>query len=83
VLDRLAVDLHRGLAGVLLDDREQVGEQRALEVVELGALDQRDGSCVLDRVDRAPLDGRVRRRQAPCLYAARAVALLRNLDPSS
>ena len=30
VLDLVAVDLQRGLAGVLLDDREQVAEQRAL-----------------------------------------------------
>ena len=31
VLDRRAVDLQRDLVGVLLDDREQVAEQLALE----------------------------------------------------
>ena len=35
-LDELAVDLLGGLAGVLLDDREQVAEQDALVVRELG-----------------------------------------------
>jgi hypothetical protein len=84
---------------VLLDDREQVGEELALQRGEVGALDQRDP--VLDGVDGQALGGlgaavalavAVRAvvaglgLAAPARLgrqAARAVALVRNRNPSS
>jgi hypothetical protein len=86
---------------VLLDDREQVGEELALEVGEVGAGDQRD-DVVLDGVDGAAPLRRLRAPAGPTpvalavvgglavlgstclgLQAARAVALVRNRNPSS
>jgi hypothetical protein len=94
--------VERGLARMLLDDREEVGEKLALEVGEVGSLDERDLTVVrVDAVDGTPLRGRLggpRRLRAiglgavvlalarPAglgLQAARAVALLRNRNPSS
>jgi hypothetical protein len=47
---------------VLLDDREQVGEELSLEVGEIGVLDRREvRDLVLDRVDRLALGGRLGR----------------------
>ncbi|MGH2941467.1 MAG: hypothetical protein ACRDLN_01640 [Solirubrobacteraceae bacterium] len=80
-LDLLAIDQDGGGVGVLLDDREDVGQQAALEVGEVGAVDGRVAAGA-DGVDRRaargdnPLPGR-----SP--YAALAVTSLRNLRPSS
>ena len=76
-----AVDLHRRRVGVLLDDREDVRQQAALELGEIGALDLRmaRGADGVDRRParaRDPLPGR-----SP--HAAFAVTSLRNLWPSS
>jgi hypothetical protein len=80
-LDLLAVDRDRRRVGVLLDDREDVREQAALELGEVGAVDGRM-TLGADGVDRLaaragdPLPGR-----SP--HAAFAVTSLRNLRPSS
>jgi hypothetical protein len=81
LLDALAIDLHRRGVGVLLDDREDVRQQAALELGEIGPVDL-GVTAGADRVDRRaaraddPLTGR-----GP--YAALAVTSLRNLRPSS
>jgi len=99
-LDLIAIDLHRGLPRVLLDDGEEVRQKLALRVGQVGALDQRD--LVLDGIDGLARNGRLGRaaRLAPLglgcvvvlgllglpglgLQAARAVALVRNRNPSS
>ena len=58
--DALAVDLADDLVGVLLDDREQVGEQRALELGEVGRRVRRRRVRVILAIDR-----RVARRPRP------------------
>jgi hypothetical protein len=52
LLDPLAIDHDGRLVSVLLDDREQIRQQPALDGRQLGALDR--GLCVgaLDAVDR-------------------------------
>src|SRR4051794_24103943 len=66
VLDPVAVDDDRRLVGVLLDDREEVAEQAALRLREVGAADRRVVIGVLDAVDRQALAPRPRsRRRAP------------------
>jgi hypothetical protein len=88
--DGVAVDRLRDLLGVLLDDREQVAEELALDVGEVGGrLQRRSGVAAAGAVDRAVrLDGdsavgpgavRLRGGQA----AALCVLLARNLSPSS
>ena len=64
LLDPRAVDRQRGLVGVLLDDREEVGEQAALGLVEVGAVDRAVLLGVGDEVDRdaVGLGGRGSRR---------------------
>jgi hypothetical protein len=52
--DARAVDGLRDLVGVLLDDREQVGQQFALDLGEVG----RDAALGI-RMRRRPVDGRV------------------------
>src|SRR5262249_59641590 len=47
-----------GVLGVLLDDREQIAEQPALGVGEVGADDRRVLLGMRDAVDRHPLGGR-------------------------
>ncbi len=79
-LDLLAVDLHGGHVGVLLDDREDVRQQAALERGEVGAVDLR----VMRRGDL--VDGRAAcagalARGGP--YAAFALCALSHLRPSS
>ena len=81
-LDLLAVDPHRRGVGVLLDDREDVREQAALELGEVRALDRRvharaDG---VDRLAARAGDDPLARRGP---YAAFAVTSLRNVRPSS
>ena len=51
-LDLLAVDLDGGRVGVLLDDREDVRQQAALELGEVGADDRRMRAAGGDLVDR-------------------------------
>jgi hypothetical protein len=51
--DLPAVDLQRDLVDVLLDDREQVAEQLALEVGQLGGRQQRRRVRLPGTVDRA------------------------------
>jgi hypothetical protein len=75
-LDALAVDLHGRRVGVFLDDREDVRQQAALELGQVGAID--GGMTVgADLVDR----GAAGARTLPCRrpYAALAVTALRNL----
>jgi hypothetical protein len=49
-----AVDPRGGVGGVLLDNREDVGEQAALGFGELGVLDRRLNRRALQPVDRRP-----------------------------
>jgi hypothetical protein len=51
LLDPLPVDRERRVVGVLLDDREQVTEQLALERRQLGAVDERSRRGITDAVD--------------------------------
>jgi hypothetical protein len=98
-LDLIAVDLHARVAGVLLDDREQVAEQPALERREVGALDRPGELGMLGAPDRAALGGgqsgaaRLGRGRGAVPVAlggrgllgqaAWAVGSVRNLSPSS
>ncbi len=80
--DAVAVDRHRRLLGVLLDDREEVGEQPALGRRQLGVVDRRGEAARAGRADgRARLDARSGRRgvggQAAC-----ELARLRHARPS-
>jgi hypothetical protein len=88
--DRVAVDGLRDLLGVLLDDREQVAEQLALERGQVGGRLQRRRAVGLRAVDRAvggdadagaiaALGGRLAAGQA----AALSVLLARYRSPSS
>jgi hypothetical protein len=51
LLNPVTVDRERRVVGVLLDDREQVTEQLALERRQLGAVDQRSRRGIADAVD--------------------------------
>jgi hypothetical protein len=51
LLNPVTVDRERRLVGVLLDDREQVTEQFALERRQLGAVDERSRRGIADAVD--------------------------------
>jgi hypothetical protein len=51
LLNPVTVDRKRRLVGVLLDDREQVTEQFALERRQLGAVDERSRRGIADAVD--------------------------------
>jgi hypothetical protein len=51
LLDPVPVDRERRVVGVLLDDREQVTEQLALERRQLGAVDERSRRGIADAVD--------------------------------
>ena len=86
--DGLAVDGLGDLLGVLLDDREQVGEELALEVGEVGGRGLQRGRGVASRgavdrpvrldADAAPESASVRGQAA-----ALCVLLARNVSPSS
>jgi hypothetical protein len=88
--DGVAVDVLGDLLGVLLDDREQVAEQLALERGQVGGRLQRSGGARVCPVDRA-----VRRDADPCAIgprggrlaagqaAALSVLLARYRSPSS
>ena len=80
VLDALAVDLDGRVVGVLLDDREEVAEQPALGLGEVGALDRGVGVGALDAVDRPRCDRRVTRR-AGRRAAARAAPVRGSVMP--
>jgi hypothetical protein len=98
-LDRLPIDLQARVAGMLLDDREQVAEQAALQGREVRALDRPSELGVLGAPDRAALGGRKRdagrlgrgRGAVPVALGGRgllgqaawAVVSVRNLSPSS
>ena len=90
--DAVAVDRHRGLVGVLLDDREQVGEQPLLGRGEVGRADGGAGAVLAAGADgRARLDERrgsvgvggqaaralARLSHRPCLLEAVAVRAVR------
>jgi hypothetical protein len=85
--DGVAVDGLGDLVGVLLDDREEVGEELALEVGEVGGrgLQRGRGALLRGAVDRpVRLDADARGAvglggQAAALW----VLLARNLSPSS
>jgi hypothetical protein len=81
LLDLLAVDLDGGRLGVLLDDREDVGQQAALELGEVGPDDGRKRAPSGDLVDRRAACTRALPGRSP--YAALAVTSLRYLCPSS
>jgi hypothetical protein len=90
-LDPCAVDRDDRLIRVLLDDREQVAEQAALDRRQLGALDGLLGGRALDAVDLDPGGGdqglgsagrRLRGRAIQPLDLGFAL-LLRNRRPSS
>jgi hypothetical protein len=51
LLNPITVDRERRVVGVLLDDREQVTEQFALERRQLGAVDERSRRGIADAVD--------------------------------
>ena len=87
--DRLAVDRLGDLVSVLLDDREEVGEELALEVGEVGGRGLQRGRSTtrggaVDRPVRLDADAR-----GPIgldvggQAAALCVLLARNLSPSS
>jgi hypothetical protein len=52
LLDPLSIDHDGGLVSVLLDDREQIRQQPALDGRQLGALDRGLRVGALDAVDR-------------------------------
>jgi hypothetical protein len=83
--DALAVDGLGDLVGVLLDDREQVREELALDLGEVGGRLQRDRGVPVERsVDRpARLDANASRRRLGGQAAALCVLLARYLSPSS
>jgi hypothetical protein len=70
-LDLIAVDLEAGVVRVLLDDREEVAEQTALQRREVGAVNRADAVGVLGAADRAPIRRRARRLLDRCLPVAR------------
>jgi hypothetical protein len=72
VLDPIAIDHDGRLVGVLLDDREQVGQQPALDRRQLGALDRRLGVRALEAVDRRSRND----QRGPAATAAVTVARL-------
>jgi hypothetical protein len=51
LLNPVPVDRERRVVGVLLDDREQVTKQLALERRQLGAVDERSRRGIADAVD--------------------------------
>jgi hypothetical protein len=67
LLDPIAIDLERRLVGVLLDDREQIRQQPALDRRQLGALDRGLRVGALDAVDRGSQRDQ---RRAPSTAAA-------------
>jgi hypothetical protein len=84
--DGVAVDRLGDLVGVLLDDREQVAEQLALERGEVRGRLQRRGGVGLGPVDRA-VRGNADARAVPLCggrqAAALSVLLARYRSPSS
>jgi hypothetical protein len=52
LLDARAVDRHRSVIGVLLDDREQVAEQSLLGLRQLGPLDAQRRGVAAEAIDR-------------------------------
>jgi hypothetical protein len=84
--DGLAVDGLGNLLGVLLDDREQIGEELALEVGEVGGrrLQRSRGALLRGAVDRpVRLDADRRAIGVGGQAAALCVLLARNVSPSS
>jgi hypothetical protein len=87
--DGLAVDRLRDLLGVLLDDREEVAQQLALERREVGRRLQRGGGARARPVDRAVRGdadagaAAIRRRGGAGQAAALSVLLARYRSPSS
>jgi hypothetical protein len=79
LLNALAVDRLGRVIGMLLDDREQVAEQPALDRGQLGALDRLVSLRVLDAIDGRARGGDPRRAtRATTIGAARAArAVLR------
>jgi hypothetical protein len=75
-LDPHTVDLHGRRVRVLLDDREDVRQQAALEVGEVGAIDGRM-MVGADLVDRSAPSARTLPCGSP--YAALGVTTVRNL----
>jgi hypothetical protein len=61
-LDLRAVDRHRRVVGVLLDDREQVAEQSLLGRRQLGPLDRQLCGATAEPVDRRAARVDCRRR---------------------
>jgi hypothetical protein len=51
LLNPITVDRERRVVGVLLDDREQVTQQLALERRQLSAVDERPRRGIADAVD--------------------------------
>ena len=51
-LDPIAVDRRGGVVGVLLDDREQISEQLALGLAQLGVGNRGSVTVIADDIDR-------------------------------
>jgi hypothetical protein len=78
LLNALAVDRLGRVIGMLLDDREQVAEQPALDRGQLGALDRLVSLRVLDAIDGRARGGDPRRAtRATTIGAARAARAAR------
>jgi hypothetical protein len=77
------VDRRGGLVGVLGDDREQVGQQLALERRQVGGRLRRRGRVRARAADRAALDELRQRSVIRLGYAAAWMLFVRNRLPSS
>jgi hypothetical protein len=74
LLDAVAIDRHRRVVGVLLDDREQISEQLALKRRQIVTLYLRPRVALADPVDPRPGGNRRRGRRAVAARTAAGVA---------
>jgi hypothetical protein len=76
----VALDVQRDLAGVLLDDREEVAQEATLGGGQVGVLDRRVVLRALEPVDRVALDRHV---GLTVRGGGRSLRILPGLDPRS